>query len=613
MSSGTTTELDRVAAPSARRRRGTGASSSRRGIRFLGVPALVFIVVAYLSPIVVTLAMSFGWPHLSFSEYGQFFGYGPYIALLVRTVAIALIAVAVTLLIGYPLAYSIAFASPGVRRVLLLCVFLPFVTSIIVRTFGFMVLLGRLGPITSFLHVFGLGSGGYLQTPVAVVAGFVNFLLPLMVLPLVNAMRQIDPAVLRSGESLGAGSAYVFLRVFVPMTAPGIEAGCILTFVYGVGAFITPELLGGNSASMIGSQIQVTLAQTADFGFAAAMAAILAVIVFIALAVYRSMFGGSVEWLVSRSAGSPRETRRTRRRGVLGRRGHRGRGPVSRGLGQAARGLDSLGAVPWRFGRYLISLIGVLIMVVPGLIAIPVSFSGTRALVFPPNSWSLQWLHEFFTAQWLQPLQTSVIVGVVGAVVAPALSFGAALAAERSSAQWVRRVTSTLLLMPAVVPAVVAALAFYIAFLKINLADTVPGIAIAVTCMVMPFSYTIIAASVRSLDTRYEYAAASLGASTLVVIRRIYLPLLRGSILSAMAVSFLIAFDESAVSIFLSGLNVSTLSNQMFNSTLQQTDPTIGVVGTLVLLLILAFLGAQALVTRARLARNRPISRSAHG
>jgi len=500
--------------------------------------------------------------------------------------------------IGYPLAYSIAFSSPGVRRFLSLCVLMPFVTSIIVRTFGFMVLLGRLGPITKLTNTFGVGDGGYLQTPVAVVAGFVNFLLPLMVVPLVNSMRDIDRAVLRSGESLGAGPAYVFLRVFVPMTAPGIQAGCILTFVYGVGAFITPELLGGQSGSMIGSQIQVSLNQTADFGFAAAMATVLSVIVFLALVAYRLAFGGSVEWLVTRTGGAPtRKRRRTRAGSRFG---------AANAVGALARRLDSVPHLPWRFARYLVSAVGLLVMVVPGLIAVPVSFSGTRALVFPPHGVSLQWYREFFTPDWLIPLRTSLIVAAISAVVACLLGLGAALAAERSSSRLLRSVTSGLLLMPAVVPAVVAALAFYLAFLRLDLTDTMLGLTIAIICMIMPFAYTIIAAAVRALDVRYERAAESLGASTFVVLWRVTIPMLKGSILSAIAITFLIAFDESAVSIFLSGLNVSTLSNQMFNATLQQTDPTIGVVGTLVLFTILLFLAAQALTRRfSRGARRR--------
>ena len=120
-------------------------------------------------------------------------------------------------------------------------------------------LLGRLGPINQALVLLGFRTEGILLSPAAVIVGLVHILLPLMILPVYSVMQGIDESLPRSARALGAGPAQAFLRVYLPLTLPGIEVGCVLVFVYGVGAFISPQILGGRSGIMLGVVIQIAM------------------------------------------------------------------------------------------------------------------------------------------------------------------------------------------------------------------------------------------------------------------------------------------------------------------------------------------------------------------
>src|SRR5581483_7096874 len=206
--------------------------------------------------------------------------------------------------------------------------------------FAWEVLLGRLGLVTRALGAIGLRTEGILLTPGAVLVGLVHILLPLMILPLYSVMQSIDESLLRSARSLGAGPARAFVRVFVPLTVPGVEVGCVLVFVYGGGAFVTPQILGGRSGIMLGVIIQAAIDQFADLGFAAAAACILMLGVLAVLAVYRWRMSGSIVWLVVRES--------IARAGRDVARGAGGRRPGRAGIGARvadvlARGLDATG------------------------------------------------------------------------------------------------------------------------------------------------------------------------------------------------------------------------------------------------------------------------------
>lgn len=571
----------------------TAARPSRRRVTLgrwsgLSVPALGFVALVYLVPLGSMLVDSVLSPEPGLQNFARLLGSWSYQRVLLQTLWIALVATGLCLVIGYPVAFAITRAGPVARRVLMIGIISPYLTSVLVRTFAWEVLLGRLGLITRALRLLGVPTDGILLTPAAVIVGLVHVLLPLMILPLYSVMQGIDASLPRSARALGAGPARAFFRVYLPLTLPGVEVGCVLVFVYGVGAFITPQILGGRSGIMLGVVIQVAIDQLADLGFAAAAACLLTAIVLAVLVLYRVGMSGSIEWLavresIGRAGREPRRRRRSGRARVLARLGDLA------GRGLDATGLSRRPGLLWGFTGGVLAF-----LVLPQLIAVPISFSSTRTLVFPPRGFSPQWYVNFFSADWLAPAVTSTVVATTVAVTATVLGALAGVGVVRGLPPRAGAAATVLLLLPLLIPTVVAAVALYGVFLRLRLTDSRLGLILAHTALAVPFAFAILSGHMRSLDSTFERAAASLGAGRATVLRRIVFPLVRPGVFVALFFTLLFSFDEAVVAIFLSGLHVKTLPRRMFEALLLESDPTVGVVATLSLALSVAVLLGSA-------------------
>jgi putative spermidine/putrescine transport system permease protein len=576
------------------------AHSARRGYRpgrswrSLLLPALLFLIPCYVVPLVLMTALSVTTPALGFENFAPLVQVAGYFRIGIQTLWIAGIVTAICLVVGYPVAYSIATGTSRTRQLLLIAVISPYLTSSLVRTFAWEVLLGRLGIVNVAAQALHLGSLELLFTSAAVVIGLVHLCLPLMILPLVGVMQQIDRNLFRGATSLGAGPLEIFIRIFIPLTRTGIQTGCVLVFAYAVGAFITPAILGGQSGMMLGVIVQLAIEHFADFGFAAAVAVVLTAAVFIVLAVYHGLFR-RVDWL----AGA------TPTRSSCGRLYRKHASPTgpkampwSRFVHFAARLLDKTGVThnpgPLRVYNSIIAAF----LLLPQLVAIPISLSATRSLIFPPHGLSLKWYTNALGPPWLPAAVTSIEVASVVAVLATALATLAAVATARSLSPRTGRLMTNLILLPLLTPAVVSGVALYLAFLPLGFTDSILGLIMAHTALVLPFAFLIVAAAVRSLNPNYESAAFSLGAARLTVLRRIVLPLVRTGISVSLLFAFLISFDEAVVTLFLSGLHVETLPRRMFEAVTLESDPTVGVVATLSLAVAAAVFGGWTWLSR---------------
>jgi len=186
------------------------------------------------------------------------------------------------------LAYVLATVRPRLARWLTIIVVLPFLTSIIVRTYAWMVLLGRNGVVNQYLVAAGLTPAPLplLYNQAGVVIGMTYVLLPFMVLTLASVMQGIDPAFLRAAHSLGASRLQAFRRVFLPLSIPGVAGGALLVFILSLGFYITPALMGGPSDVMIAMLIEREVEFTLNWSFASALGSILLVLTLAAFVVY---------------------------------------------------------------------------------------------------------------------------------------------------------------------------------------------------------------------------------------------------------------------------------------------------------------------------------------
>jgi len=216
-----------------------------------------------------------------------------YVQLYTKTLRLALVITLLTLVLGYPLAATLAKAPPRTGNLLLVLVLLPFWTSLLVRTTAWIALLQTNGVINSVLM--GLGITGepleMLYTEFATIVAMTHILLPMMILPLYSVMRGIDPSYMRAALSLGAHPVPAFVKVYFPMTLPGVSAGVLLVFIISVGYYITPALVGGTDGQMISNLIAFHMQQSNNWELAAALGALLLLVVIILYWIYDRLVG----------------------------------------------------------------------------------------------------------------------------------------------------------------------------------------------------------------------------------------------------------------------------------------------------------------------------------
>ena len=252
----------------------------------LALPAVAFLVLFFLVPLVAMSVRSVTDPaDAGLSNYQKFFEQAAYVRVLTNTFWIAALATAASLVIGYPFAYLMSIVPGRWAGLLLIAVLLPFWSSLLVRTFAWQVLLRDTGVINRFLLDLGVISEPLtlIRTTGGVIIGMSHILLPFMVLPIYAVMRRIDPEFGRAAANLGASPMAAFLRVFVPLSLPGVLAGCLLVFVLALGFYITPALLGGLKDQMISQMIVQQIQQRLDWGFGTAMSVLLVAITLVVL------------------------------------------------------------------------------------------------------------------------------------------------------------------------------------------------------------------------------------------------------------------------------------------------------------------------------------------
>ncbi|WP_428684004.1 ABC transporter permease subunit [Reyranella sp.] len=272
----------------------------------IGLPFL-WLGIFFLLPCLLVLAISLGTyaPDsvppvdlgLSFKSFALLFSDDLYLAAWLSSLRIAATSTLVALLLGYPMAYAIARAAPNRRPLLLMLVVLPFWTSFLIRIYAWMGLLADNGLIEQFLRWTGLASnpGTILGTEWAVHLGIVYAYLPFMVLPLYATLEKLDDSLLEAAADLGARPFATFLTVTLPLSLPGIVAGCLLVFIPAVGEFVIPDLLGGTETLMIGKVLWDEFFTNGDWPLASAVAVCLLVLLVGPIALFQRNQSRSLE------------------------------------------------------------------------------------------------------------------------------------------------------------------------------------------------------------------------------------------------------------------------------------------------------------------------------
>ena len=255
------------------------------------VPAVLLLALLFVGPLIWFFIQSIG----SVGSPGDIASYvwtviasRAVVTAVSTTNWISLLVTLLVLVISYPIAYYLANNRGWRFTLVLFCIVVPYFTSIIVRTYSWMVLLGRHGLVNQVLAQLGLIDQPLtlLYTKTGVLIGMVYVLLPYMVLTLFAAMKAIDPSLMRAARGLGAGGFYAFTRVYFPLSIHGVISGSLIVFILSIGFFITPALMGGPSDVMIAMLIERSVEITFDWAGAAVMSLLLLVVTLVLYSIY---------------------------------------------------------------------------------------------------------------------------------------------------------------------------------------------------------------------------------------------------------------------------------------------------------------------------------------
>ena len=569
---------------------GSAEGGLRQRLRFgplwLAAPGIAFLAVFFIYPVLRLLGLSVqdaetgAWTG---DHYARIVDTGVYFRVLMGTFRIAGLTALFSLLLGYPLAYWLAQLPERRRGAMVLAVMIPFWTSYLVKTFAWMVILGRNGVINGILSAGGLPAPEMLHNEFGVMVGMVHAMLPLAVLTMLPVMTGIDRRLVQAAETLGAAPGHAFWLVYFQLSLPGVAAAGLLTFISSLGFFIVPALLGGPQQTMLAQLIITQIQEMLNWAFAGALATFMLTAALVTCWVYDRVFGLSTL--------SGEGARRKTGGGGMRKAGQRILSALAALTAAAARvttpvlgerGRDRLPAV--------YSTLVLVFLVAPAVVVVPIAFTSSPFLDFPPPGYSLKWFEVYFGSDlWLGATLRSFGVAFATAILATLVAGLAALALARSTSRW-RGAIFALFLAPMIVPRIVIAVGLFYLFAQIGLVATDLGLIIGHTVLALPFAFVAIAAVVKGHDWRLDQAAATLGANRVQTLMRVTVPLIRGGLVAAFLFAFITSFDELTVAIFVSGGVKTTLPKQMWDDMILQLNPTLASVSVVVFVIVMALL-----------------------
>ena len=256
------------------------SATFRAGLVLL-LPLLLFVLFAYGIPFFGVVKWSVTEPTFGFTQYVRLTHDPLVLSVFVRTFRICAVVTVCAVVGAYAIAYLWVRGTPLQRNIAEFCILVPFWISVLTRAFGWLALLSTRGLINTWLQSLGFISEPLtlVRNEFGVIVGMTHFLLPYAVFPIASAMRHLDDRVLMAARGLGAGRSRVFWTVFVPMTASGVLGAALIVFVFALGFFVTPAILGGGRSVMIAELVYLRMFQSIDWGLGAAISVALLLIV----------------------------------------------------------------------------------------------------------------------------------------------------------------------------------------------------------------------------------------------------------------------------------------------------------------------------------------------
>lgn len=573
------------------------------------LPVVIFLFVFFLLPVAQLLTASIVDEAGAFTaaHYSRLATTPVYANILVVTLQISLWVTLLCVVIGYAIAYLLATVSERTRNYLILLVLLPFWMSFLVRTFAWIVLLGRRGMINDLLATIGA-----IDSPLSLIynmfgllVGMTHALLPLAVLTMLPVLLSTDGNLRKAAAILGARGGETFWRVIFPLSMPGVAAAGLLVFITALGFFITPALLGGAAQTMITQVIIRQVQELLNWAFAGALSMLLLCSAIVLILIYNRILGAGTLFGADTASRAPSARRGLANLGlsaaatfviaVLGRAGDL----VGRFIEILAdlTGIRSLIRLP-RFALWVFVIASLAFLMLPSIFLIPMSFSGASFISWPPTNPSLKWYDAFFNSPaWVGALVRSIAIAAISAVLAMLLAVPAAfvIAFNRFFGQ---SAVMSVVLAPLVVPKVIIGVALFYLFAQVRLVDTPFSLVLAHTVLCIPYVLIAVLAVLKNYDVRLDHAAWTLGANRLRTLFAVTLPIIRPGLLSAFVFAFITSFDDVTIALFLSGSAATTLPKQMWVDAVLNVTPMLAAVSTITMVMVSVLILATEVIRR---------------
>jgi putative spermidine/putrescine transport system permease protein len=577
---------------------------------FLLGPLVVYLCVFFIYPLYSVLIQSLFDPKFTTEHYLEIVKYSVYVRMLWNALEICAVITLMCILLGYPIAYYLTISESSWATILMIAVVTPFWMSILVRTYAWMMILGRYGVVNDFLMGLGI-----IENPLdlmfnrfGVYVGMVYVMFPYAVLPMVSVMKGIDRNLMRAADNLGSTPWQSFKNVFLPLSFPGVGAGILLTFIRSVGSFITPTLMGSTRDTMLAQGIQSQIEEVSNWGLASALSVMLFVVVIILFFIYNRFLGIDMLW-----GGQQKNQSKTPAKGpaadssqkpgiILKIKNTLWNEERATALDQVIWGfqdrVDQLRttlsrAVPafikkisWNiFGLNSVCFFTFILLIFPILIIIPIAFSNDMYLNFPPKTWGFGLFKSYFSSTlWMSSTKVSFIVAFQVMILATILGTLASLSLVRGTYKG-KSYWYALILSPMIIPVIITAIACYFFFAKLKLIGTITGLVLAHTVLAVPFVVIVMTSTLKGFDEELEQASMNLGAGRIRTFFNITFPIIRPGIITAVLFAFIASFDELVGAMFICGVRATTLPKQMWDGIRDEINPIIASASALLIFL----------------------------
>jgi ABC-type spermidine/putrescine transport system permease subunit II len=530
----------------------------------LSTPAVLFVVVGFVLPMLVIVLYSF-WPttdsgqivhHFSLTNYDRFFSSSLYAKSLLKTFWVVGLSAGLTVALTFPFAYFVAMKVPPSRRIAwILLAIMPFWTSYLIRVFSWLNIFGDSGAANTAVKSIGLSNqplGIFEPGTSAIIITFVYLLFPLAFLTSYVTLERADPSLRHAASDLGARPWQVLGRVTLPLAATGLLAGFAFAFISMMGDYVTPKLIGGTSGTLFANLVVNQFGVSSQWGYGAVLALVMLISVFCFLLVMRRVVG-------------------------------------ARQVGEFTRRFEP---EPAPFLR-LYSLLFLLFLYLPVALVILFAFNGANYVGFPIQGLTTHWFSDVFNNIAVRDA-FSTSLQVAGWAVGFSLLIGIPAAVQLSRTHgFGRNLRLAVLALPLLVPPVVIGLGIIIGLNALGIQRNFWFVVAGHTLLILPIVVLIVMARLEGMDRNQELAAMDLGAPPWRALVSVTVPQALPAIIAAAMLGFAISLDEFIMT-FLVTSTTTTLPLYIYGSLRFSIDPSLDAIAALVLFasLVLALLAA---------------------